>query len=187
MSERVAPSGSRPQTRYRVTGTLFLIALAVIFVPMLFDGAGKPTQVIPAVPGAAKDSAIARFDDVVPASDVVARVEALRNEVDEAGFMTDSDTLLGEPILAPVTERTRVWAVQAASFASTTNAQNFRSDLRAAGYEAFISTTRQTDGDKEVLYRVAVGPYLAMTDVESALQTIAQTFNVEPQIMALSQ
>ena len=28
------------QTRYRVTGSLFLVALAIICLPMLFDGEG---------------------------------------------------------------------------------------------------------------------------------------------------
>ena len=34
------------QTRYRITGSLFLLAVAVIFLPMLFDGDGIPRVVV---------------------------------------------------------------------------------------------------------------------------------------------
>ena len=37
------------RTRYRVTGTLFLLSLAVILLPMLLDGAGEAPLVLPAV------------------------------------------------------------------------------------------------------------------------------------------
>ncbi len=180
------------QTRYRVTGSIFLIALAVIFLPMLFDGAptvpSPRTQTPPPMPVPEPgDSKVPAYDDVVPDSDVVARVERLKAEVDEDGFSTDTGTRFGEPVLTAVDETTAVWAVQAATFASFENAANFRESLRTSGFEAFISTVKESDAGAVVLYRVAVGPYLSHNDVSAAAELIGERFSVTPQVVAMSQ
>jgi len=87
------------RTRYRVTGSLFLLALAVIFLPMLFDGRGEPVPAMPARPAPESPPDLPDFEEIVPASDVVERAEALQAEVDEGGFSTSSGTRFGEPVL----------------------------------------------------------------------------------------
>ncbi len=178
------------RARYRITGSLFLVALAVIFVPMLFDGEPAPLQTPPAVPPAQTVSqAVPDFADLVPTSDVVERVEALRAEVDSEGFDTATGTRFGEPILATPSEAgeteqaERVWAVQAASFASQENARSFRQQLRTAGYEAFISTVK-SGGEQR--HRVAVGPLLSAVDADAIKNNIAQEFDVEPTVMEMT-
>ncbi len=180
------------RTRYRVTGSIFLIALAVICLPMIFDGAGTavsappptPTVTVPRNTPAAQ--ALAEFDDVVPVTDVVERVEALREEVDDAGFDNSNETRFGEPILGQVTDETRVWAVQAASFASKDNALAFQQSLRDAGYEAFTSTLRGTRNGEE-LVRVAVGPLLNADEAKSIQTQIESRFDVEAVLVEMSQ
>jgi len=174
------------RVRYRVTGSIFLIALAVIFIPMLFDGAGAPLRKTPVMTAQSPARSAPSFADVVPASDVVKRVEALREEVDEQGFAADTGTRFGEPVLVPPDEDTRVWAVQAASFASRDNASQFRDDLRAAGFEAFISTVKRGDGDA-VMYRVAVGPLLSSVDAQTIQAAVAQRFNTSPTVVEMTQ
>ncbi|MCR9258288.1 MAG: SPOR domain-containing protein [Pseudomonadaceae bacterium] len=179
------------RTRYRVTGSIFLIALAVICLPMIFDGAGTavspppPTPVVTVPRDTPAAQALAEFDDVVPVSDVVERVDALREEVDEAGFDTASDTRFGEPVLAQATEETRVWAIQAASFASKDNALAFQQRLRDAGYEAFTSTLRSARSGEE-LVRVAVGPLLNADEAKSIQTQIENRFNVEAVLVEMS-
>jgi DedD protein len=181
------------RTRYRVTGSVFLIALAVICLPMIFDGAGTLDSVPPPVPqiNIPADSpaaqALADFDAVVPVSDVVERVEDLIAEVDEQGFDTSNDTRFGEPILLQPNEDTRVWAVQAASFASKENAQAFQQRLRDAGYEAFTSTVRTTANEGGELFRVAVGPLLDPRDAESIQTQIESRFDVRAALVEMSQ
>jgi DedD protein len=180
------------RTRYRVTGSIFLIALAVICLPMIFDGAGTAVNPPPPTPSVAipRDTpaaqALAEFDDVVPVTDVVERVEALREEVDEDGFDTSNETRFGEPTLARATEQTQVWAVQAASFASKDNALAFQQSLREAGYEAFTSTVRGSRSGEE-LVRVAVGPLLNANEAQTIQKQIENRFNVEAALMEMSQ
>ena len=176
------------RTRYRVTGSVFLIAIAVIFLPMIFDGAGAPLREAPPVPQRITTApALPDFDDVVPATDVVERVEALRDEVDEEGFSTQTGNKLGEPILLPFNEQTNIWAVQSASFASHDNAVAFRRQLRESGYEAFISSVQDDDSDTGKMHRVAVGPLLSRADAKQMQNDISRKFSVEPTLMEMTQ
>ncbi|MFM7118725.1 MAG: SPOR domain-containing protein [Gammaproteobacteria bacterium] len=87
----------KEETRYRVTGSLFLLALAIIILPMILDGAGLPTvEPSPvAAPSAVDlDTAPLESDD-----DVAATAVRLTTEVSPDGFAESTDTRLGEPVL----------------------------------------------------------------------------------------
>ncbi len=173
----------KERTRYRVSGAVFLIALAVIFLPMLFDGAGVPDEAIPPMPTPSAETVrTPAYDEIVPATDVVARVQALAAEVDEDGFEAQTQTRFGEPVLSAPESDTSVWAVQAGSFAQEDNARQFRQALREAGYEAFISARKDAG---RVIYRVAVGPLLVRTDADDMAAAIASAFDVEPRVQAM--
>ena len=177
----------KDQTRYRVTGSLFLLALAVICLPMLLDGSGLPARELPALltgePGAETLPALAAPAERMPESDFVERVEELRDSVDEDGFLTDSGTRFGEPVLSDATARTDVWAVQVASFAEADNAEGLRTRLREDGYEAFISTVKTDD---IVLNRVAVGPLLDAERARSLRDELSARYAVQARLMAFS-
>ena len=172
------------QTRYRVTGSLFLLAVAIIVFPMLFDGEGldaveiEPLDVPKTVPD------VSLREDVAPATDLVARVEELAGEVDEEGFQTDpTGTRFGEPVLSESDATTRIWAVQVASFGEEGNALKLRDQLRGDGYEAFISTVKQ---DGHVLNRVAVGPFLDQTEAGNLRDELSDVLSLDARIVAFS-
>lgn len=199
----------REETRYRVTGSLFLLALAVICLPMLFDGAGLPARTLPDLPMNQPLPEPEPLPARPPESDFVARVAELRERVDEQGFLTDSGTRFGEPVLTPAdtgradaeagalasetataavrrSERAAggaAWAVQVASFARAANAEQFRARLRADGYEAFISTVKTGD---RVLSRVAVGPFLDRDRARTLQQELSARYDVQARLMAFS-
>lgn len=172
------------QTRYRVTGSLFLLAVAIIIFPMLFDGEGlKAVQIEPLdVPKTVPD--VDRRDDIAPATDFEARVEELAGRVDEEGFQTDAaGTRFGEPVLTEANAATRVWAVQVASFGEEGNALKLRDRLRSDGYEAFISTVKQ---EGQVLSRVAVGPFLEESEAEALRGELSAALSLNARIVAFS-
>ncbi len=193
----------KEQTRYRVTGSLFLLALAVICLPMLFDGAGLPARELPDLPeweAAAAEQTAARpvaarsvnesvpgaapgRSRQIPESDVVARVEKLRQQVDEEGFLTQTGTRFGEPVLTTAKRDTEVWAVQVASFRQVDNAEEFRTRLREDGYEAFISTAK---ADEQVLSRVAVGPLLDRERAERLRGELSARYDIQARLVAFS-
>jgi hypothetical protein len=130
------------QTRYRVTGSLFLLALAIICLPMLFDGEGMASIVLDRMDPPEPAPRVTPMEDIAPSSDFVAQVDELRSEVDEDGFLNETGALFGEPLLSDPTPASRSWAVQVASFAEQENALKFRTELREQGYEALISTLK---------------------------------------------
>lgn len=170
------------QSRYRVTGGLFLLAVAIIFLPMLFDGDGVPSVVLEPVEVDYVPEVVQRFEDVAPASDFVEQVAELRKEVDEQGFHRETGNRIGEPVLRFPDDDTEAWAVQVASFAEQANAVNLRDRLRGDGLEAFITSFKPPGG--EVLNRVAVGPLLKVSDAERLQAELSARYGVEARIMA---
>jgi len=171
------------QTRYRVTGSLFLLALAIICLPMLFDGEGVANLELESLPAPSPPVAVQRLDSVAPESDFIERVDELRDSVDEQGYDRDTGTRIGQPVLAESGTAESVWAVQVAAFAVDENARNLREELRAAGFEAFISTHRSDAGIRS---RVAVGPIAERTDAEALRDRIADRFDLAPRVVAFS-
>lgn len=90
------------QTRYRVTGAIFLVALAAILAPMLFDGDGlpkvdvkrldaaSPRQPVQAPTGAFQQPA---FDELEQ------KATALRDGLDAQGFSETDGSSFGEVAL----------------------------------------------------------------------------------------
>lgn len=171
------------QTRYRVTGSLFLLALAIICLPMLFDGEGMASiELEPMEPPAATPK-VTPMENVAPSSDFIARVDELRGQVDADGFLIESGTRFGEPVLSDPGDDATAWAVQVASFNEQDNARKFRTQLREQGYEAFISTAKT---DAAIHNRVAVGPLLNQADAEELREELALNYEVDARIMAFS-
>lgn len=170
------------QTRHRITGSLFLLAIAIIFLPMLFDGDGVAGVQLEPIETDYIPPAVQRFNEVVPASDFVERVAELRAEVDEQGFRKDTGARLGEPVLSVPNDATEAWAVQLASFSDQDNARDFRDQLRADGYEAFVASYRPATG--AVMSRVAVGPLLNASRAELLREELATRYETEARIMA---
>ena len=127
---------------------------------------------------------IPSFDEVASESDAVEVIEELKSAVDEDGFSTENGTLFGQPVLVPLSSDSKVFSVQAASFKIVNNANNLREKLRAAGYEAFISSMKNKEG--AIIHRVAVGPLLDKKDAEQMRISIDNEFSLEAQIMELT-
>ena len=170
-------------TRHRISGSIFLLALAVIFVPMLFDGGRHPNPEIPPAPADVALAEPTRFEDIVPDTEVVAEVTELRAEVDSEGFVTrGGNERFGHPRLTEEGAETSVWAVQAASFKELDNAQGLRRKLKEQGLEAFIASIKHGD---VVMHRVAVGPLLSRADGEQIQQRVNKAFDLKAQIVAM--
>tara|TARA_A100001037_G_scaffold264133_1_gene254785 strand:- start:31348 stop:31875 length:528 start_codon:yes stop_codon:yes gene_type:complete len=171
------------QTRYRVTGSLFLLALAIICLPMLFDGDGIPSIEIEPLGEPAPPPEIEPLESVAPASDYAERIEQFRAQVDDDGFDVTTATRFGEPVLSEPNEDTTVWAVQVASFAEADNAFRLRGELRDQGFEAFISAT---NAGAEIRNRVAVGPLLNESDASAIQSRLSELLDVDARLMAFS-
>ena len=173
------------KTRYRLTGTLFLLSAGYILIMLLMGEPVSESEKIPELQvDIEKIPGIPSFDEVASESDVVEVIEELKSAVDEDGFSTENGTLFGQPVLVPLSSDSKVFSVQAASFKIVDNANNLRDKLRAAGYEAFISSVKNKEG--AIIHRVAVGPLLDKKDAEQMRISIDNEFSLEAQIMELT-
>lgn len=151
------------RNRYRLMGAIFLIAVAAVVLPMLFDGEGVAPIHLDPVDAVAID---VQPDDAPP-PDPTPALEArreLKRAIDEDGYATDTGTRIGEPVLfeddEDVAEDLK-WAVQVAAFTQSENATALRDTLLADGYAAFLSNAKR---DGEIATRVAVGPFINRDD-----------------------
>lgn len=168
--------------RYRITGSIFLIAVAVIVFPMIFDGDGLPPVRIDPLPELELPEDPAP-PPVVEENPYVEKVEALAATVDADGFNTEHGTQVGEAVLSQPDAQTRVWAIQVGSFSSEARALSLRDELRAGGYEAFLSSVKSDD---RIMIRVAVGPYLDGAEAEKIRRKLAKSLAPDARVMALS-
>lgn len=176
--------------RFRITGSIFLLAILVIVLPMLFDGDGLPTVEIEAIPEVATDKvATDRKIEPEPAppaqveNPYVEKIAELEASVDEDLFSTTHGTQVGEPVLSKPDSDTERWAVQVGSFASEDRALALRQEMRDAGYDAFISAVKK---DGKVMIRVAVGPYLDSSEAEKVRRQLAAGKAPDARLMAFS-
>jgi DedD protein len=149
------------QTRYRITGSLFVIALAVIFLPMLFDGAGVKPLTLPERTAAPK--VISKELPKSVSAKSFAEADALKDRVAER----NKTALIGEAVIPsgqpsqPETNSNTTWAVQVGSFESAENARKLKLKLEKAEYNIVLSRASSSDG---TLTRVAIGPLIRESD-----------------------
>lgn len=195
-------------TRYRLIGTIFLLSLAVIFLPMIFDAPAASLQDIASTsdlndtqtfesvdPRAEVESLIAQMERDQQAmeqafadSKLQEKVDGLRELVDADGYWVENGTRFGEPILLPIGDETEVFAVQLATFDEQVNARKMRERLLGDGEEAFISQYKQRGlGGEKIRYRVAVGPMLSHTLAKTKRTSYTQTYGVEAIVVAMTQ
>ena len=185
------------QTRYRLIGTIFLVAVAAVVLPMLFDGEGVAPMQLDPVPAADFDVS----PDTSPPPDMTPALEARRElteAIDADGFATDTGTRVGEPVLleepaeeaqtpAPAGAADATpdplqlkWAVQVASFAQAANATALRDRLVGDGYTAFLSNVKR---DGQVVTRVAVGPFIERGDADAEKTELDRRYKVQAAVV----
>ena len=177
--------------KQRIVGAIVLVALAVIFIPMLLPGSrdigfsdnGSP---IPPKPAELENLKVLELEKPQPAPKPR---EIVRTPIDEHSPVappedveapaTDKTPLPEETLPAKTTSEAaqpaattpKAWAVQVGSFTQRDNAMRLRDQLRSKGYKAFVEQITSAD---KTFYRVRVGPEVSR-DKAVALQKDLQS------------
>lgn len=152
--------------KYRIVGAAVLLALAVIFVPMVLDGSGQKS--------------VTKVDlDIPPEPTLIFSDELEQRVRTPAPEYTQSspDAVVVKPDLAKnivpeivvdkaVNPELLSWVVQVGAFGEEEKAATLQDTLTKAGFDALIE--RSTNNDKSI-YRVKVGPVISQ-DKASKLQ-----------------
>ncbi|MCI0400115.1 MAG: SPOR domain-containing protein [Gammaproteobacteria bacterium] len=181
----------------RLVGAAVLVALAVIFIPIVFDETPTPVTTItstniPPKPTDVFTSRIIPIDELT--QDVTREHPAARPMPDGSsdGNRATEPIVTAKKDAAPsvlenatvpedtpaVGERVGLvaWVVQLGSFSSEANAQALNEKLRKSGYASFVDAVN-TDGKK--VFRVRVGPELVRSDAEALRENLGKTVKLE--------
>lgn len=163
------------QTRDRIVGGVFLLAVAGIVLPMLFDGAGvaqlADVKVAPKVQVSAPVVPITttgkEWDFVAEAKQQHA--EPAQSSMSEGVAPDGERTALGDPLARSIeqkspTGRELPWTVQVGSFAAVGTGKALTMKLLGDGFHAYL--TQGVGGDQRPIVRVAVGPIIDRTQAE---------------------
>ena len=178
--------------KQRIIGAIVLVALAVIFIPILLPGhrdlgfSGTESY-IPPKPDELENLRVLELEKPLPAP---APREIVRTPIDErspAAPQTESElpaveqkptTTEKKPSPPPVKEiksdpasTPKAWAVQVGSFSKRENAMRLRDQLRTKGYKTFVEQISAAD---KIFYRVRVGPVVSRSnalELQKELQT----------------
>ena len=177
------------RVKQRLVGAIILIALGVIFIPMLLKGpvegdrAGIPVEIpppsqvraVPNIPDADTLNAPSRGQQLAerPRPEPVARGKpavasrpssAPVDEPDSSSAASEAAVPAGDATVNDAAQAsTSAWAVQTGSFQDRGNARALRQELRESGFSAYIEQTRYRN---KPLYRVRVGPVVGRGKAE---------------------
>ncbi len=160
-----------PKLKQRVVGATILSALAVIFVPMIFDDSGSnpgaPDFAIPEIPAELEKAApepARHLSDAELAAPPALASDPVPDESTPANPGNEKQPSL------------RSWIIQVGSFTKTENADSLRDQLRQAGYPAYVETGSSQGTTK---FRVRVGPELDRERAVSQRDAIALKIKVK--------
>lgn len=181
-------------TKQRIVGTVVLLALALIFLPIIFDGQGSyQTQlssrvpeepVIPILPEPAQirpvivaDSLPQETDSEPPEGNEGLAVE--QNE-EQIQVTTSEPAFTREIPQLNAAGLPQGWSVRLGSFAQAENANNLLQRLQASGYKAY---TRNIDNSQGSLISVFVGPWLDRNLVDQYKDELQDEFRLAGDIV----
>ncbi|TVS08610.1 MAG: hypothetical protein EA417_22270 [Gammaproteobacteria bacterium] len=179
------------RVRNRLVGAIILLSLAVVVLPMLFDGAGIERRAVPDVPGERlradrpvepaedpRDDSSWAFLDEVEARRAAAPVSGQARH--EAAFDTEAEDAEASAPGLDLAGLPRAWSVQLASFRDADNARALRQRLLADGFDAYL--IEEGDGGQS-LYRVAVGPRIDRTAADRLRTELAERYELDGMVV----
>ena len=182
-------------TKQRIVGTIVIASLALIFLPIIFDGQGShqtqtasriPEQpVVPILPEPQQSRPVIISDVDLVVTETKPEPERVTKTIEESasdlievsasesGFTRDIPTLnsAGLP---------NGWSIRLGSFSEASNATNLMQRLQTAGYKAYI---RGIDSEQVELTGVFVGPWLERALVNDYIDQLRDEFQLEGMVV----
>ena len=195
--------------KQRVVGTVVVVCIAIIFVPMLLDGEGMQSpeleMTVPPMPSSSAATASGQVAPsgglptpiLPPAPDPIAALdEPADSDATQAAIQIEtpapeqtaapeqgSDTNDGKNNNGALNETGLLagWSVRLGTFGNAGNAEGLMRTLRADGHKAYTRTIRRESGN---LTAVLVGPLLARDEASSLRDRLARTYNLDGMVVA---
>ena len=166
--------------KYRIVGIVVLTALAVIFIPMIFNGSEQDRDTymaeIPAGPGYGQGRRVSVIDlqaemrerERESTARLPAQMIDQTDYTDAAGRILDQN---GLPI---------GWSLQVASFRDQENAVRLRASIRRLGHGCYVLRSLTNEG---LFFQVLVGPSLDRNALLKVGQQLSTEMDLSVQIV----
>ncbi len=189
-------------TKQRIVGTVVLLTLAFIFLPIVFDGQGsyepamtsripdspqvsilpEPVQSRPIIIAETETEREAELASPASNDAAGAEVPVAVEAAPESVGVTTSEPVFSREV--PQLDRAglpQAWVVQLASFSDVENARNLLARLQSAGYKAYI---RSVVGDQGGRSRVLVGPWVVRARADETQTELQAQFQLAGMVVA---
>jgi DedD protein len=187
--------------KQRLVGAVVLVALGVIFIPMLLEDSQTVVPEMEPFPEA--DLGAQSLDPLqsFPPPDAIPREPQQAVVVDEPVTPPEEDDRRAKPdesaieqssaaVVPPIASKPAPaakpgpldgWVVQVGSFSSEDNAIGLRSRLRSAGFATQMEKVRI---EGKVLYRVRVGPFLERREAEATRLKLDKKMQIKGHVLS---
>ncbi len=197
-------------TKQRIVGTIVLLALALIFLPLIFDGQGSyQPQIASRIPDT---PVVPLLNEPLPTRPVILGDEADATAVEPEESATDNAEPVATPVevveTAPADDSTapnsaevvdsepsftrgvpeladnglpQGWAVRLGSFSDVSNADALVERLLAGGYRAYKRTISSNQGALTAVY---VGPWVDRSTVDEYQRQLQEEFQLAGIVVA---
>ncbi len=177
--------------KQRIVGAVVLVSIAVIFIPMLFEERSELGELsisetnIPPFPEKKVVEAVRplpKIEEIEQQSKPLIKEPVLESP---SVVVEKKEPEVAQPVVSSIKPEKAVtlaltYLIQVASFSKESNAEQFSSQLKKAGYPAFIKS--KTDGQR-VKYRVVVGPELDKKRAAKSKSEIEKKFKLNAMIL----
>jgi len=158
----------------KIFGLIVIIALAVIFIPMLFNATSEHHQkLVPPIPIV---PSVKTIPEVKPAEAKPAEVKPAEVKPAEVKPVEVKPEKSKEAKHIKEQVEKRGWVVQLGLFAMPVHTKTLIKKLKEAGYPAY---TRQIHSQGQELTLVLVGPYVKKSDAKKLISTLEREFKLE--------
>ncbi|MEM7304003.1 MAG: SPOR domain-containing protein [Pseudomonadota bacterium] len=162
--------------KYRIVGATVLLALAVIFVPMILDGSGQET--------------VTKMEmDIPPEPTLIFTDEEAIKDKTPAPEYSNTGKTESEPVISidedvvpesidgkETPAELQAWIVQVGAFGEKDKAVAFKDKLVAAKFDALVVAGKNDD---KSVYRVKVGPMLTEDEAIKVKDRLAKDMKIE--------
>ncbi len=157
----------------RIVGAAVLVALGVIFIPVLLDGSGYRSRQLHSVQFKPKPSFPPLSQKQLPLIKSplkTARNDQLKKQVRKkaAGKIVKKSDRASRAL--------RAFALQVGTFENNANAKKLRDKLRKAGYASFVVPAVRKN---KKIYQVRIGPELERNTLEKIKKKIKKRYKIE--------
>ena len=182
-------------TKQRIAGTIVIASLALIFLPIIFDGQGShqtqtasriPEQpVVPILPEPQQSRPVIISDVDLVVTETKPEPERVTKTIEESASdlievsASESGFTRDIPILNSA-GLPNGWSIRLGSFSEASNATNLMQRLQTAGYKAYI---RDIDSEQAELTGVFVGPWLERALVNDYIDQLRDEFQLEGMVV----